>query len=87
MIVEDASRFARQLVVQEAGIVALIERGVKVLMFEDSVKVRGLTAALAVLPEERRTKYRAYLKEHTKPWWKPDAIWGNWSQALKILEV
>jgi DNA invertase Pin-like site-specific DNA recombinase len=31
VIVEDASRFARQLVVQEAGIVALIERGVRVL--------------------------------------------------------
>lgn len=31
VIVEDASRFARQLVVQEAGIVALIERKVKVL--------------------------------------------------------
>ena len=31
VIVEDASRFARQLVVQEVGIIALIERGVQVL--------------------------------------------------------
>jgi len=31
VIVEDASRFARQLVVQEAGILALVERGVRVL--------------------------------------------------------
>jgi DNA invertase Pin-like site-specific DNA recombinase len=31
VIVEDASRFARQLSVQEAGIIALIERGVRVL--------------------------------------------------------
>src|ERR1700738_708521 len=31
VIVEDASRFARQLIVQEAGIIALIERGVQVL--------------------------------------------------------
>lgn len=31
VIVEDASRFARQLVVQETGIVALIARGVRVL--------------------------------------------------------
>ncbi|WP_246663787.1 recombinase family protein [Tardiphaga sp. vice278] len=31
VIVEDASRFARQLIVQEAGIIALIERGVRVL--------------------------------------------------------
>jgi len=30
-VVEDASRFARQLIVQEAGIIALIERGVRVL--------------------------------------------------------
>lgn len=31
VIVEDASRFARQLVVQEAGIIALVDRGVRVL--------------------------------------------------------
>ena len=31
VLVEDASRFARQLIVQEAGITALIERGVRVL--------------------------------------------------------
>jgi DNA invertase Pin-like site-specific DNA recombinase len=31
VVVEDASRFARQLIVQEAGIIALIERGVGVL--------------------------------------------------------
>src|SRR6476661_5544762 len=31
VVVEDASRFARQLIVQEAGILALIERGVRVL--------------------------------------------------------
>lgn len=31
VIVEDASRFARELIIQEAGIIALIERGVRVL--------------------------------------------------------
>lgn len=31
VVVEDASRFARQLIVHEAGIIALIERGVRVL--------------------------------------------------------
>jgi DNA invertase Pin-like site-specific DNA recombinase len=31
VIVEDATRFARQLITQEAGIIALIERGVTVL--------------------------------------------------------
>lgn len=31
VLVEDASRFARQLIIQEAGIIALIERGVRFL--------------------------------------------------------
>jgi hypothetical protein len=31
VVVEDASRFARQLIIQEAGIIALIARGVRVL--------------------------------------------------------
>jgi DNA invertase Pin-like site-specific DNA recombinase len=31
VLVEDASRFARQLIIQEAGIIALIEGGVRVL--------------------------------------------------------
>lgn len=31
VVVEDASRFARQLIVQEAGILALVERGVRVV--------------------------------------------------------
>jgi hypothetical protein len=31
VLVEDAPRFARQFIVQEAGIIALIERGVRVL--------------------------------------------------------
>jgi DNA invertase Pin-like site-specific DNA recombinase len=31
VVVEDASRFARQLIIQEAGIIALTERGVRVL--------------------------------------------------------
>jgi DNA invertase Pin-like site-specific DNA recombinase len=31
VLVEDASRFARQLIIQEAGIIALIERGVRVV--------------------------------------------------------
>jgi len=63
------------------------EKGWQWSMFEDSVKVRGLTAALALLPPERRAKYRAYLKEHQKPWWDPEAIWSNWPQALKVLKL
>ncbi len=41
------------------------------LMFEDSVKARGLAAALALLPVERRTQYRKHLAAHPTPWWNP----------------
>jgi hypothetical protein len=55
----------------------------------DSVKVRGLNAALAMLPdtEERRTKYRKHLNAHTQPWWKPDAIWAQWPAMLDELKI
>lgn len=54
-------------------------------MFEDSVHVRGLAQALALLPEDRRTKYRAHLKTHAKPWWHPDDIWLHWKSAYTPL--
>lgn len=57
-------------------------------MFEDSVKARGLENALALLPTDRRTEYRAYLKQHPKPWWNPEAIWANWPAAyLPLLHL
>lgn len=56
-------------------------------VFEDSVKVRGLTAALALLPEERRTKYRKHLAAHPQPWWKPGAIWAQWPVMLNELKI
>jgi DNA invertase Pin-like site-specific DNA recombinase len=37
VIVEDASRFARELVTQELGILALIKRGVRVLTNGDDL--------------------------------------------------
>ena len=56
-------------------------------MFEDSVKVRGLGAALALLPDERRTKYRKHLAAHPQPWWDPAAIWAKWPEMLKDLDI
>lgn len=57
-------------------------------MFEDSVKARGLANALALVPPYRRTKYRAHLKQHPKPWWNSDAIWANWPEAfLSLLKL
>jgi hypothetical protein len=56
-------------------------------IFEDSVKIRGLNAALALLPEERRTKYRKHLAAHPQPWWNPDAIWAQWPAMLDELKI
>jgi hypothetical protein len=56
-------------------------------MFEDSVKARGLNAALSLLPEERRTKYRKHLAAHPEPWWDPDLIWAQWPAMLDELKI
>lgn len=54
-------------------------------MFEDSIKVRGLAAALALLPEDRRTMYRKHLKTQAHLMWDPAAIWSQWPGLLKDL--
>lgn len=56
-------------------------------MFGDSVKVRGLIPALALLPVERRTKYRKHIEQHKKAWWNPDAIWAHWPTTLQMLHM
>ncbi len=56
-------------------------------MFQDSVNVRGLACALALLPSDRRTKYRQHLKKHQQPWWHPKAIWDNWPGMLESLKL
>lgn len=48
------------------------------LMFLDSVRVRGLTPALALVPEDRRKQYRSHIKAHGQPWWDPESIWKDW---------
>lgn len=52
-------------------------------IFGDSVQVRGLTAALALLPKARKSKYRAYLKSHAQPWWVPATFWENWAEIVE----
>jgi hypothetical protein len=55
-------------------------------MFQDCVHARGLTAALALLPQKRRTDYRKYLAEHQAlEWWNPDEIWKHWPHAVQEL--
>ncbi|TXN72839.1 hypothetical protein [Methylobacterium sp. WL6] len=51
-------------------------------IFGDSVQVRGLAAALALLPKERRAKYRAHLKLYAQSWWNPEALWEGWSKIV-----
>jgi hypothetical protein len=53
--------------------------------FLDSVQVRGLSPALALLPEKRRARYRKHLKQNATSWWNPEAIWKNWPAALEVL--
>lgn len=56
-------------------------------LFRDAVSVRGLPAALAVLPKELRTTYRGYLKQHPHPSWDVDAIWKHWPEVLQQSEL
>jgi hypothetical protein len=42
--------------------------------------------AMALLPEQRRSKYRKYLKQNQKVWWQPQAIWEKWPEVSKSLK-
>lgn len=57
------------------------------IMFMDCAAQRGLTPALALLPEERRTAYRKWLAQNPTSWWDPDAIWKGWVPMLKELKI
>ena len=56
-------------------------------LFRKAAEANGLTAALALLPEERRTLYRKHLAANIQPWWNPDAIWANWPAMLDELKI
>jgi hypothetical protein len=56
-------------------------------LFKDSVLQRGLPSALALLPKEKRTLYRAHMQKHAHPLWDPIAIWKNWPAVIKQSEL
>jgi hypothetical protein len=56
-------------------------------MFLDSVCQRSLVPALALLPEEKRTLYRDWLKQNSTSWWDPEAIWTGWLPMLNKLKI
>lgn len=47
----------------------------------------GLSAALAMLPEKKRGRYRKHLKLHMHAWWHPTAFWTGWSSMLADLKI
>jgi hypothetical protein len=56
-------------------------------MFQDSIKARGSAGALNLLPEARRTRYRAWLKLHPVSWWSPQVIWSHWPKYISDLQI
>ncbi len=56
-------------------------------LFHRAADAQGLTAALALLPVEKRTLYRKHLEAHVQPWWNPEAIWANWPNMLDELKI
>mgnify|MGYP007071088879 CR=1 FL=1 len=54
-------------------------------LFRHAVEAVGLPTSLAVLPEKKRTVYRAHLKAHGKPWWDPHAMWSTWHSMVDEL--
>ncbi|WP_192357699.1 hypothetical protein [Mesorhizobium mediterraneum] len=56
-------------------------------MFGDSVKERGLPAALTLLPKDRRVAYKKHIDAHLLPIWNPEEIWKSWQPMLDELKI
>jgi len=56
-------------------------------LFSDSVEKRGLAAALALLPKDRRTAYKKHLSANALPAWKPEEIWAGWVPMIEELKI
>ena len=54
-------------------------------LFRDSCRVRGLKAALKILPSPVRSKFLKTLNGTGYQWWNPDAIWEGWPENLDSL--
>jgi hypothetical protein len=56
-------------------------------LFRRAADLQGFTAALALLPVEKRTLYRKHLDDYKQPRWNPTAIWANWPKMLDELKI
>jgi len=56
-------------------------------LFCDSVSVRGLHAALQLLPEHKRPVYKKQFAKAAPDWWDPDAIWAQWPAVLEQSKI
>ncbi|MBB3066653.1 hypothetical protein [Limibacillus halophilus] len=56
-------------------------------IFADSVEVRGLQAALALLPQKTRQRYRKVFKKTPLKEWTPEPWWDHWPELLGKLEI
>jgi hypothetical protein len=52
-------------------------------LFCDSVGVRGLLAALQLLPEHKRPIFKKQFASAAPEWWNPDAIWAQWPAVVQ----
>lgn len=56
-------------------------------LFCDSVSVRGLHAALQLLPEGKRPVYKKQFAKAAPDWWDTDAIWAQWPALIEQSKV
>ncbi|MEI9409151.1 hypothetical protein [Mesorhizobium salmacidum] len=56
-------------------------------LFSDSVEKRGLAAALALLPKDRRSAYKKHLIANALPIWDPEDIWAGWKPMIEELKI
>jgi hypothetical protein len=56
-------------------------------LFCDSVSVRGLHAALLLLPEGKRPVYKKQFAQAAPEWWDTDAIWAQWPAVVEQSKI
>lgn len=56
-------------------------------LFQCAVETKGLTAALGILEENKRTQFRAHYKQYALPWWDAKAVWEKWPAYLAETKI
>ncbi len=56
-------------------------------LFLNAAEHTSLPTALDLLQSDKRTMYRAHLKDQKMPWWDIDAIWLQWPAVLDELKI